>query len=324
MKFSIIIPTYNSAHLIYHALESVISQNYDDYEIIIVDDGSSDNTNNVVEPYCSRANIRYIKQENAGPGAARNNGIRNAKGEYIVLLDSDDLLYETCLASLARFLENSPEVDFLFTNYDIFDKNDVVNKSAIDTWAVFRTIPKRLVFENEWIFTESLTIYIIRYGGFMHTSGTTIRRELFDKIGFFKEKFFYGEDDELYARATYNSVSGYLDKVLSRKRNHPESLIHNKNNLTRNIKNYLDLTKYQYQYYSDDNAILDVISKKLSVIHYSYIYGLQKDGFLNDAQKEIFLFIQRDITWPILKILVKNYLLKAKIISSTKPPPCFS
>ena len=83
--FSIVIPTYNRASLIPATLQSVFQQTFTDYEIIIINDGSTDNTQDVLKPFLSR--ITYVNQNNQGPGAARNTGIDIAKGEYITFLD---------------------------------------------------------------------------------------------------------------------------------------------------------------------------------------------------------------------------------------------
>lgn len=313
-KFSIIIPTYNCSEFIREAVESVLVQSFRDFEIIVVDDGSSDSTGEVVEPYCSGGAFRYIRQENSGPGAARNNGIRNATGDYIILLDSDDLLYDGCLESLAAFLERNRGVDFLFTNYDIFDEHGVVAPSGVDTWKVFRSIPHQMVGEAEWVFSDSLARYIIEYGGFMHTSGTTIRRALFDDCGYFKEGYCYGEDDELYARASYRSLSGYIDRVLSGKRNHSASLIHNPDKKLRNARHYLELTEGQADYYRADRELSAVIRRKIAGLTYDYCWCLQANGLLEDARETIGRGLGKDFTWPLLKLLLKNYLLKVKMV----------
>lgn len=89
---SIITPCYNGAKYISETIESVLAQTYQNWEMIIIDDGSQDDSVNVVQPYIqNEARIRLIQQENAGSAVARNNGIRQANGQYIALLDSDDL-----------------------------------------------------------------------------------------------------------------------------------------------------------------------------------------------------------------------------------------
>ncbi len=313
-KFSVVIPTYNCSHLITEAVDSVLCQSFGDFEIIVVDDGSVDDTYNVIKKYQSYEKFRYIYQDNAGPGAARNNGIRNSEGEYVVLLDSDDLFYMQCIEYISKFIDRNNDVDFLFINYDIFDEGGVINQSGIDTWKIFRKIPYRVVGDCEWIFSESLAKYIIQYGGFMHTSGTTIKKTIFEDIGYFEEKYCYGEDDELYARVAFRSVSGYIDRVLSRKRNHSGSLIHSQDKKLRNARDYLDLTGHQLEYYRDDHELSEIIRNKFSKLSYDCCWLLNESGLLDEARKEISRQLKKDFSWPLLRLLFKNFLMKISLI----------
>ncbi len=124
--FSIVIPTYNRAHLISKAIESVIAQTYSDWELIIVDDGSTDNTKELVDNYCNKDNrIRYIYQENAERSVARNNGIDHAKGEFICFLDSDDYYALNRLENISTYLRNQSNMkSFYYTaiTYDYGNK----------------------------------------------------------------------------------------------------------------------------------------------------------------------------------------------------------
>lgn len=104
-KVSVIIPTYNRASFVIKAIESVLAQSFNDYEIIVIDDGSTDNTKEVLEPY--RGRIQYIHQENSGVSAARNAGIRLAKGDWIAFLDSDDEWMRDYLAKQVRCMDEN-------------------------------------------------------------------------------------------------------------------------------------------------------------------------------------------------------------------------
>jgi glycosyltransferase involved in cell wall biosynthesis len=106
-KVSVIIPTYNSASYIIEAVESVLNQTYKDFEVIVVDDGSTDNTHTLLEPYLDR--IMYRFQENRGESIARNEGIRIAQGEYITFLDSDDWWMPSKLERQVPLMEAIPE-----------------------------------------------------------------------------------------------------------------------------------------------------------------------------------------------------------------------
>ncbi len=121
-KISVIIPTYNRVHLIKDAVESVFNQTYQDFELIIIDDGSTDNTREVLAEYGER--LRYIYQENQGRSAARNHGINLAKGEYIAFLDSDDVWFPDKLARQVPILESAPDNVVLVHGYKyIVDRN---------------------------------------------------------------------------------------------------------------------------------------------------------------------------------------------------------
>jgi len=114
---SVIIPSYNCARYVEEAIESVLNQTYNYLEIIVVDDGSTDNTREVLKEYIGNGQIKYVYQENQGPGAARNTGIKCAKGDYIAFLDSDDTLTENSIEKRMNLIIRSPEVGLVFSDY---------------------------------------------------------------------------------------------------------------------------------------------------------------------------------------------------------------
>ena len=133
--FSIIIPTYNRAALISDTINSCIGQSYANFEVIVVDDGGSDNTEEVIKnTYSNESRIRYFWKENEERGAARNFGIERAKGDYILFLDSDDLMEEYCLANYAAKIEAQDFPDVLYCNYR-FKIGNRFEKSNVDNWA---------------------------------------------------------------------------------------------------------------------------------------------------------------------------------------------
>jgi glycosyltransferase involved in cell wall biosynthesis len=116
--FSIIIPTYNRAHLITKTVDSVLSQSFRDYEIVVIDDKSTDNTEEVMQPYIRNQAVRYFRNEqNSERAISRNRGIDEARGQYISLLDSDDILFPECLQHAANFLSSNPACRFFHCQY---------------------------------------------------------------------------------------------------------------------------------------------------------------------------------------------------------------
>lgn len=117
---SIVMPAYNAARWIAQSIGSVLAQSYQHWELIVVDDGSTDATPAVVDDYS--AYVQYVKQQNQGAPAARNRGIREAKGGYFLFLDADDLLMPNALEVLVGFLETHPEIDVVYGDGFLIDE----------------------------------------------------------------------------------------------------------------------------------------------------------------------------------------------------------
>ncbi len=161
MLFSIIIPTYNRAHFIKSTINTILLQEYANFELIIVDDGSIDNTKEIVDIICKenhQVNIKYIYQTNSERGAARNNGLKASTGDYIMFIDSDDTLYTNHLKVAHAFIikKNNPEVFHL--RYDL--KNGEFKKYG--EGPIYNTTAN-----NDLIF-----------GNFLSCNGVIIRRDI--------------------------------------------------------------------------------------------------------------------------------------------------
>src|SRR4051795_5939061 len=114
---SVIMPAYNAARYLHTAVESVLRQTFSDLELLVVDDGSPDARMAIAEGYAGRdPRVRVVRQENAGPGPARNTGFRHARGRYFAFLDSDDEWDDTFLAEQVAVLDARPDVDVVIGN----------------------------------------------------------------------------------------------------------------------------------------------------------------------------------------------------------------
>ena len=121
-KVSIIIPTYNYRKYVRNAINSVLEQSFRDFEIIVVDDGSTDDTKDIIqERYAPE--VRYYYQENKGPGAARNLGLKYTRGEYIVFLDADDLFLPQNLETKITLLDEKPGISWAFSDVIFQDES---------------------------------------------------------------------------------------------------------------------------------------------------------------------------------------------------------
>lgn len=132
MKVCVIIPTYNRSRLLLEAVDSVLSQTYRDFEIIIVDDGSTDDTEKEIGRYSGK--VTYIKQRNAGVNAARNHAISVTRSDYIALLDNDDRWLNFKLELQVALLEQYRDVGFVFSDFMIRKESGVEIRSGLGTW----------------------------------------------------------------------------------------------------------------------------------------------------------------------------------------------
>ncbi|MFN2309395.1 MAG: glycosyltransferase family 2 protein [Gammaproteobacteria bacterium] len=159
MKVSVLIPTFNRRDYIVQALESVLAQDYADMEIIVVDDGSTDGTEDVLKPYLSA--IRYIRTPNQGPALARNVGMEAAQGEYIAYLDSDDLYYPFKTRLQAEFLDEHPDVGMVYSDFSAFSDEGFWDEFHLQTYHA--SAYRRGGIRYERIFSERHPLETLQY-----------------------------------------------------------------------------------------------------------------------------------------------------------------
>jgi glycosyltransferase involved in cell wall biosynthesis len=199
MLFSVVIPTYNRLHTLKRALDSVLGQNLDDFEIVIVDDGSEDGTTEYIYGLKNRK-IKYIWQENSGlPSVARNRGIEEAKGDWVAFLDSDDFWYMDKLVTIARNIERHPDV-IGFSHWEDLSVDGVVTK-------VLRhgSRGKGDIYED-----------LLLNGNFFSTSAMVVRRDCLLKVGGFNtdQRYYIVEDYDLWLRLARSGEFFCIEEVL--------------------------------------------------------------------------------------------------------------
>ncbi len=176
---SIVIPTYNRADLIGKTIKSALEQDYSDYEIIVIDDGSTDETESVLSAYSNE--IIYRKVENGERGRARNIGVSESKGEYVYFLDSDDLLYPQHLRTAVEMIRNS-EPEILWLPYEIVDEEG----NSLKTYSASK---------------EDTLDRLVSEGNFMSCHGLFIRRSILVEHPFNETRSLAGSEDmELWIR----------------------------------------------------------------------------------------------------------------------------
>jgi glycosyltransferase involved in cell wall biosynthesis len=254
---SVILPTYNRAHLVGRAIQSVLDQTYQDFEIIVVDDGSKDNTEEVINGFTD-TRIRYVKhQQNKGGSAARNTGIKFAKGKYIAFQDSDDEWLPRKLEIQRETFEVvSLEVGVIYT-----DMLRIENNGNEKYWH------SPTVKYGSIINSRTLDYQVIGIG----IQSTLIKRECFDRVGVFDERFPRFIDLDLFVRLLKNYHFYHIKKPLV-KYWATEGI--SSNNKTISIARKLLLEKYFEDVKQDSEFIANQYS--MMVGHSNQVEGLLK------------------------------------------------
>lgn len=201
-KVSVIIPAYNREEFIVEAIDSILNQTYKDFEIIVVDDGSTDNTKQKLEPFKSK--IRLIKQKNSERAVARNNGIKNSSGAYIALLDSDDVWIKDKLEKQVELLDSKSDVILTYGQCLRINEHGQKIKPAKRQLAGF----SGEVFES------------LLMRNFISSPTPVIRREYFEKTTGFQTKYIPYEDWEFWLRFSLLGKFYFFDKPFAYYRIH--------------------------------------------------------------------------------------------------------
>jgi glycosyltransferase involved in cell wall biosynthesis len=247
MKFSIVIPTYNRAIFIAELLQALSNQSITEFEVLVCDDGSTDNTREVVESFVNQLNIKYFFNENwGGPAYPRNVGIKNATGEWVCFLDSDDLWYTNKLESVAKVI--SADIDVI---YHLFS----TNTAKANTIGLYKVPVNRDLFED-----------LLINGNKIVNSSLVIRKQLLLEIGGLSEdeKLIGVEDYDLTIRLARRGAKFYfLNQVLGQYR------INDTNISSDYVKQVKKVTYMLQQYEKDAKPKIQSQMKALT----SYLMG---------------------------------------------------
>lgn len=228
IRFSVIMPLYNKAAYVEKAIRSVLEQTYPHYELIVVNDGSKDNSAIIAEELLKDIpNARLINQENAGVAVARNNGVTQAKGDYICFLDADDWWDVSFLQEMQQFIKDYPEAGIWGTNYWYVKKGKT--RIAVPCETGYINYPK-LYAETSVMPLTSISV--------------CIKKDIFNELGGFPKGIKLGEDFILWSKIALHHKVAFLNKAIAYYNNDiPASL-----RATRNLHapEYHMLFKMQY------------------------------------------------------------------------------
>lgn len=230
-KVSVIIPTYQSVQFIREAVESVLAQTYKDYEVIVVDGGSTDGTREVLDSYGNR--IKVISQKTKGISNARNIGVSASKGKYIAFIDSDDLWLPNKLEAQTKFFESKPNIVGLIYSDTLFFTEEGVSEPKYKT-----------LFQALKPYRGRVLKHLLNRN-FIPASTVMMRKICFEKVGYFDESLSLCEDIDMWIRVAESFEIDYQGIVLAKNRWHLGSVTHDRE---RHFRSLIALQKKIIQY----------------------------------------------------------------------------
>jgi len=279
IQFSVVIPLYNKANYIQNCLKSVLKQTHKEFEVILVNDGSTDGSEAVVERF-QDSRIRLVHQENKGASAARNKGVSLAKHEWIALIDADDYWYPNHLEELQNTIEQFPKADVVCNNYEILLEKDYVKHPTFSI-----EYPLKAQYIEDY-FKGSLIDPIA------WTSALSFTSSIFKKVGEFDTNIKSGQDIDLMVKFGLAATIAFNPKVTMRYHRKTENNLSDETGLREKL-NYIDNHRSEEKknpplhHYMDINRFSLAIQAKMAQdnVLFKELVGRLDIHHLNSKQK---------------------------------------
>lgn len=306
---SVIIPAYNAEKFIADALESVFAQTYRPLEIIVIDDGSTDETVKIVKNYqtsftgkfsetskTNETNLIYIYQQNSGPSKARNTGINAAKGEYIAFLDADDIWTKDKLEKQIHLFNKDQTIDIVFSNV----KKTKVKNGKTETFVMFnRHNLDKTFFGHEYLVLNPVE-KLLKIN-FMLTPSVIIKKTCFKEGFFFNEKRHYVEDWELWLKMSLYFTFGYVNDVCVHKIERGDGLSSNK------LDMYLSTMDIMESFIENNKIEIDKLNLKDNFL----------SQYLKDQYKWMGYYLMQNKNNKLARVYYKKSLKEAFDLKTT-------
>ncbi len=273
-KVSVIIPTYNRADFIKDAVESVLCQTYKDFEIIIVDDGSTDSTKDVLQKFHNK--ITYIYKSNGGAASARNVGINHAQGEYIAFLDSDDLWLPERLKFGVQALNSDKDIGLFFSDCSRVFNGEKASKTYFDDYKPCAGYMFKQLFMQ--CFIPTLTVIL--------------RKGCFKEAGMFNEELPSCEDYDMWLRISACFKINYIKMPLAIYKTHSKSISY-KNFPGPILRKVLVKTRVNYKNHIKEFSY--AAKRRISMVSCSCGWHLMKNGSYDEAINEAVRALKEDV-----------------------------
>jgi len=266
-KVSVILTCYNGARWISEAIASVLAQTYRDFELLIIDDGSTDNSKEIVASYLSDKRVRYIYQSNRGFSAAINRGIKESSGSLIGFIGQDDLWLPNKLELQVKYFSKHKNVDLVRSNYYSIDSEG----------RVIRLVKERVPpFSSRQKMIEHLFLH-----NFIGFETVLVKKKCFDDVGLFDERMVGFSDYDMWMRVAGDFNIGYLDLPLVKKRQHEFQL--SKVRIEDVLKDEFLMAKKAIDRYP---FLKRIIGKKIASLYYAWGIALLQKGNNKEAKQK--------------------------------------
>lgn len=312
-KVSVIMPVYNGKRFLREAIDSILNQTFTDFEFIIINDGSTDRTQEIIDSYNDARLVVIKNQQNIGLPGSLNKGLEIARGEYITRMDADDISTPDRLAKQVKFLDEYKHIGYV-SNFWLLIRENGVEIGVLEVPTTHKEMQK-----------EYLTLYCFNHGSSM------FRKSCQKEIGFYRPEFECAEDGDFCLRFSEKFQTANIPEPLYRRRMHPESLSASK--LFQDKREFVKLTQdlaKERRLYGKDR--LQIPERKQEVIDYinsfkkrnltrrvraeHYFFWGKSFGALKDIKNSLkclaksfisdpFYFLYALCSWPIKKILKK-------------------
>lgn len=306
-KASIIIPAYNAQAYIEETINSVVKQDYQDIEILVINDGSTDSTEEIVNALMSRdSRIKCISIPNSGgPAKPRNVGISHAKGDYIFIFDADDLMLEGKIRKSIEFMENNPTADLLFTNFATIDeKGEVLNPNFLNEYETLWKIVGGDQLAGKLLPKEIVSPAVIRVN-FIGTSSVVLRKSALGSTDRFDESLRNSDDRLFWMLFSLEHNFVFLNDILHQYRILPGS-ISNQGFIRRGPSKIKALETIMGKL--ADKSLRSVISKQIASDYATLAYGYKQKGDCKMQRKSALNSLKYGFSFKAMKLLFTSVL----------------
>lgn len=224
-EVSVVMATYNNGSYLAEAIDSVLAQEgVEGLEVVVVDDASTDDTPRVLENYRNQLVTCTLPANTGCAGTPRNNGFRLARGEFLAIFDSDDVMLPGKLREQCALLRRHPDIPMVFTNFRNFSAGHPAKQDFLADHTRFHAMERQPIGEAWYRLPAERAFETLVVDNFVGTSGVVMRRSLVEEVGHFDERLRCGEDLEYWLRVVRRHDVAYIDREYHRRRLHQNNL----------------------------------------------------------------------------------------------------